>query len=270
MVYSMQAIASSVVSISLRIESLVTRRSAGGGMLTLVVWTVLTSLPDGLVIQPMNRIKSRSIGRVGIMALIQERIRGLMRSPAEVMKNRSGTDQSTGLHPNVGGVCRSLRSVQVSANPLEQEHRRNLLVFVMTNGVDDGPSNPAILRFTDLEGSAVSPGIVSHETMRALGFWSGIQTIERSSFQLRGSMARTSMGHPFRAFRPYSSLYVTLSSFLPCCQAHLQMFFALLVRLHKIIFRATRWLDMESASGSSLDDWHILYQSELLVYFVSF
>jgi hypothetical protein len=63
-------------------------------MLTLVVETVLTSRAVGRVIQPMNRIKSRSIGRVGINPLIQERINGLMRSPAEVMKNRSGTDQS--------------------------------------------------------------------------------------------------------------------------------------------------------------------------------
>ena len=229
LVYSMQAIASSVVSISLRILSLVTLLIAGGGVLALVVVVALTSLAVGRVIQPMNRIKSRSIGRVGIIALIQERINGLIRSTADGIRNRSGTIQSTGLHPKVGGFCRSDLLVHVSANPAEQLHRRNRAVFVMTNGVDDGPSNPAILRFsdnTDLE------GIVSRETMRALGFWSGIQTIERSSFQLRGSMARTSMGHPFRAFRPYSSLYVTLSSFLPCCQAHLQMFFALLVRLH--------------------------------------
>ena len=63
-------------------------------MLTLVVVVVLTSLAIGLVTQPMNRIKSRSIGRVGINPLIQVRIKGLILSPAEVMKNRSGSDQS--------------------------------------------------------------------------------------------------------------------------------------------------------------------------------
>jgi hypothetical protein len=147
-------------------------------VLALVVVTVLTSLAIGLVIQPMNRIKSRSIGRVGIMALTQVRIKGLMRSPADGIRNRSGTIQSTGLHPKVGGFCRSDLLVQVSANPAEQLHLLNLAVFVMTNGVDDGPSNPAILRFSDntdlegLEGSAVSPGIVSRETIdsRVLGF----------------------------------------------------------------------------------------------------
>jgi hypothetical protein len=89
-VYSMQAIVSSVRSISLRILSLVTLLIAGGGVLTLVV----TVRAAGRVIQPMNLVNPLSIGRVGMNPLIQEWIRGLMRSPAEVMKNRSGTDQS--------------------------------------------------------------------------------------------------------------------------------------------------------------------------------
>ena len=78
-VYSTLAIVSMVISISLRIESLVTRRSAGGGVLTLVV----TVRAVGRVIQPMNLVNPLSIGRVGIIALIQERINGLILSPAE-------------------------------------------------------------------------------------------------------------------------------------------------------------------------------------------
>jgi len=188
-VYSVTESMSRVRSISLRIESLVTRRSAGGVVVALVVVTVLTSLAIGLVIQPMNRIKSRSIGRVGIMALTQVRIKGLILSPAEVMKNLSGTAQSTGRHPKVGGFCLSLRRGQVSAKPAEQEHRRYRAVLQRTNGVDEGGNNATIfVALLDTTIFVVS-GIVSRETMRSLGFWSGRHSVALSNCQLRGSMA---------------------------------------------------------------------------------
>jgi hypothetical protein len=80
------------------------------------------------------------------MALIHARMAGLMRSPACVTKNRSGTIQSYGRQPKVGGLCRSLRRGQVSANPAEQAQRRKRAVFKRTNGFGDGPSNPEIVR----------------------------------------------------------------------------------------------------------------------------
>jgi hypothetical protein len=72
-------------------------RIAGGGVeVAFLITVALTSRTIGLVAQLMNRIKFLSIGLVGIMALIHDRIMGLILSAAWVTKNRSGTAQSTG------------------------------------------------------------------------------------------------------------------------------------------------------------------------------
>jgi hypothetical protein len=95
-VYSVTAIASSVFSISDKILSLVAFLIAGGVVLVAVAAFTGTVFAVGRVIQAMKRSKSLLIGLVGIMALIHDRIMGLILSAAWVTKNRSGTAQSTG------------------------------------------------------------------------------------------------------------------------------------------------------------------------------
>jgi hypothetical protein len=156
----------------------------------------------GLVAQLMNRIKFLSIGLVGIMALIHDRIMGLILSAAWVTawvtKNRSGTAQSTGRHPNVGGVCRSDRIPHTSANPAEHEHRRKRAVLCRTNGFGDGPSRPEIVRVRTINN--VSRETLSVLALLALGFWSGIDSTDLSRDQFRGSIASAGMGSAFLLF----------------------------------------------------------------------
>ena len=83
-VYSVTAIASSVRSISLSIESLVALLSAGGGVVVFFgVALTITVFAVGRVIQLMNLVNPLSIGRVGINPLTHVLIRGLILSPAE-------------------------------------------------------------------------------------------------------------------------------------------------------------------------------------------
>jgi hypothetical protein len=169
-VYSVTAIMSSVRSISDKMLSLVAFLVAGG--VCAVAVFVVTVFAVGRLDQRMKWIKFLSMGRVGDMALIHARMAGLIRSSAWVTKNLSGTAQSTGRQPNVGGFCRSLLRGQVSAKPAEHEHRRKRAVFARTNGVDEGGNNATIFVALFDTTIFVASGIVSRETISSFPLYS--------------------------------------------------------------------------------------------------